>query len=129
MAPETSEATREGGPDVQLGGERLEPTPNQQIAQCNDCPPAMDAIDVFAPGADIVEKALRRRLAKAQAAGSARAERSNSDDARCLWWQASQVASAWTFARASKDELTDVLRAASMMFCAANVFERLEAKS
>lgn len=94
--------------------------------QTPDTQPPLDAIDVFAPGADDDEKALRRRLARAQATGSARAVRSRSDNARCLWWQVAQVASAWTFARASKDDLADILRAASMMFCAANVFERIE---
>ena len=89
----------------------------------------LDPIDIFAPGADATEKHLRRRLARAQATGSARAARCNSDDARCLWWQASQAASAWTFARASKDDLTDILRACSQMFCAANVFERIEASN
>jgi len=91
--------------------------------------PPLDAIDVFAPGADDDEKALRRRLARAQATGSARAVRSRSDDACSLFWQVAQVASAWTFARATKDDLEDILRAASMMFCAANTFERLESRS
>ena len=88
--------------------------------------PQLDPIDIFAPGADEAEKSLRRRLARAQSIGSARAVRSHSDDARCLWWQVAQVASAWTFARASKDDLVDVLHACSQIFCAANVFERLE---
>ncbi len=87
---------------------------------------ALDPIDIFAPGADDTEKHLRRRLARAQATGSARAMRSKSDDARCLWWQVAQVASAWTFARADKEVLEDILRACSQMFCAANVFERIE---
>ena len=85
-----------------------------------------DAVDIFAPAADDEEKALRRRLARAHATGSARAVRSRSDHARCLWLQAAQMASGKIFERVSKDDLSDVLRALSMMFCAANVFERIE---
>lgn len=121
---QTSPRGARGGSAVHHGDERQEPTQSPLKPQ-----PKPDAIDLFAPGADDAEKNLRRRLARAQATGSARATRSRSDDARCLWWQVAQVASAWTFARASKDDLVDVLRAVSMMFCAANVFERLEAQS
>ena len=85
-----------------------------------------DAVDIFAPGADDEEKALRRRLTQAHATGSARAARSRSDYARSLWSQAAQVASGMMFERASKHDLNDALRALSMMFCAANVFERIE---
>ncbi|MBA3512609.1 hypothetical protein [Sphingomonas sp.] len=88
-----------------------------------------DPIETFAPWADDAEKNLRRRLAQTQVTGSARAARSKSDAACCLWCHAAQVASAWTFARASKGDLVDVLRACSQMFCAANVFERIEGGS
>lgn len=111
------------GASDQLGRRDEASTPRTVATQ-----PQPDAIDIFAPGADDAEKALRRRIARAQATGSARAARSKSDDARALWWMVAQSASAWTFARASKDDLTDVLRACAQMFCAANTFERLESR-
>lgn len=87
---------------------------------------ALDSIDVFMPWADAEEKALRRRLRDAWQISTARATRSQSRNARQLWWQVSQVATQWTTKRASKADLKDIADSLVRMFMAAAAFERIE---
>lgn len=114
------------GSSVQLGGERTEPTPKRQIAQRNDCQPAMDAISVFAPWSGPEDRPLRMRLHRAGTAAVARATRSKHGNARQVFWLAAQMAQARTFARVDVDHLQDGIAAVSYLFLAANIIERTE---
>lgn len=115
------------GSAVQLGGERAEPTPKQQIAQRNDCAPAIDAISVFAPWSGEAERGLRLRLHKARDIASARASRSTFRRARLLYGVAAELASDWVFCRAESEALEDVLNALAQIFMAAGKIEKREA--
>ena len=87
----------------------------------------LDPIDVFRPGDSDEVRSLRRRIHRASGAAASRATRTASKDARECLWHASEIAGAWTFGPAGKDQLEDVIRALTSMFLAANALERLEA--
>jgi len=86
----------------------------------------LDPIDTFMPWADDDEKALRKRVRWMHHAAGARGERSPSGNARTAFWLAAQTASAWTTARANKDELWLVLNTCSQLLMAGNNYELLE---
>lgn len=104
------------------GSECLEPTSTPFSPQYQP-----DAIDVLAPWATDDERALRRRIHRAQAAATAKATRSRHGRARALYWWTSQWASDWTFERASIEDLKDVIAGLSRAFLIAGAVERLEA--
>jgi hypothetical protein len=118
-----SEPRRMGGKGsaVQLGGERQEPNNNLRETQ-----PALDAIGTFMPWIGKEERALRKRLHNAWTIASARASRSDSGNARTLYWTAALVASEWTFARSDLEDLKDIADALVRLFLAAGTLERVE---
>ena len=115
------------GSDCQRGSDSSEPTPKQQIAQCNDCPPAMDAISVFAPWSGEAERALRIRIHRARDSATARATRCKHGDARSLFWIAAQLASARVFARMPDEELMETIDNLARLFLVAAWIERTDA--
>lgn len=68
---------------------------------------ALDAVATFAPWASEDERALRRRVHRAQGAAMARAQRSHHGRARSIYWIAAQMSSGWTFARAPNEDLEE----------------------
>ena len=110
-----------GAPGVQLGGEQTDPTATPGKPQ------PLDPIDVFAPWAGEDEKALRRRIHRAQGAATTRASRSRHGRARQIYWIAAATASDWTFQRAPITDLSEILAALARLFLTAGMIERLEA--
>lgn len=86
----------------------------------------LDPIDTFMPWVGLDEKVLRKRIRWTHHAAGARGERSPSGNARTAFWLAAQTASAWTTARANKDELLLVLNTCSQLLMAGNNYELLE---
>lgn len=124
---EKSEASAKAGPGVQLVGERSEPTLNQQIAQCNDCSPVMEAISVFAPWCGEAERALRVRIHRARDTATARATRCKHGDARMIYWLAAQLAAARVFARMPDGDLKETIDNLARLFLVAGWIERTDA--
>lgn len=87
----------------------------------------LDAIDLFCPGASDDERALRRRIQRAQGAAATSAARSQHSRARALYWWTAQFAADWTFQRAEIDELKDIIAGLARAFLVAGMIERLEA--
>ena len=85
-----------------------------------------DPIDAFMPWVGDEERALRQRLHRAWTIGAAKAAVAVSDNARILYWQASQIASDWTFKRAPAADLKDIADSLVRMFMAAATIERIE---
>lgn len=84
-------------------------------------------VDVFADWSSDAERPLRLRIYKARDKLMARANRSRHGRARQFYWMGTQLAADWVFARATVDELREILAALSRTFLTAGMVERLEA--
>jgi hypothetical protein len=111
----------QGAGPVSLGSDAHPSTPKTPPQQ------RLDPIDVFAPWADDDEKALRRRIHRAQAAATTRASRSRHGRARQLYWWAATLAADWQFQRAPITDLSEILAGLARIFLTAGMIERLEA--
>lgn len=115
-------------PSGQAGAsDRLARRSNEATSLEQAEPQRLDPIVVFAPWAAEGEKALRRRIHRAQGAATARATRSRHGRARQIYWLAAALASDWTFQRAPITDLSEILAALARLFLTAGVIERLEA--
>jgi hypothetical protein len=98
------------------------PTENCGSTQSN----AADAVDLFMPGCDATERALRVRIHRARDVAVARATRSRHGAAREIFWLAARSAELRVFAYASEAELRETIDNLARMFLVANWVERTE---
>lgn len=84
-------------------------------------------VDIFARCESEGERPLRVRIHRARDRLVARATHSTHWRARSIYWWAADLATDWVFARASIDQLEDILAALSRTFLTAQMIERLEA--
>src|SRR5688572_24273989 len=89
--------------------------------------PPVDAVSVFAPWCDEVERTLRIRIHKARDSATAKATRSKHSNARTIYWLAAQMASERVFARMPAENLMETIENLSRLFLVAGWVERSEA--
>lgn len=86
----------------------------------------LDPIETFCIGESDSKRSLRRRIHVCNASAAARATEATCGDARSIFWQAAQLAGAWTFRPASEAQLEDAIKALRYLYQAADLIERLE---
>jgi hypothetical protein len=86
-----------------------------------------DAVGVFAPWCDEVERDLRLRIHKARDSATAKATRCKHGNARTIYWLAAQMASERVFARMLVDDLKATIDNLARLFLVAGWIERSEA--
>lgn len=87
---------------------------------------ARDPVSLFVPQAGIEERKLRQRLHNARTIASVKAVAAVSDNARSLYWAVNDVASVWTFGRATVEDLKSIADAMVRLFLVAGELERIE---
>lgn len=86
-----------------------------------------DPIRTFLPGVDDEEHALRSRLVRANIIAAACVFQTKHQHARELFLMVREVAGAWMFAPAAKEQLVGITDTCLGLFKHAREFERLEA--
>ena len=87
----------------------------------------LDDITAFMGTLPPEEYELRRRIRVARNAASFKLRRTDSDNARALCWQVAETATAWLYAPADLEALTEVAKLLRRLLTVADQFEIVEA--